>query len=137
MPYYLGVLADALAHSGRSDAAGMTIRLALDTAQAQEERWCLPELLRIQAGIATLQGQTAQAATLLRAALEVAEETGTLAWRLRAATDLARLWRTGPRDAEARALLASVLGQFTEGFATGDLVGAAALLDAWEDGGAS
>jgi predicted ATPase/DNA-binding winged helix-turn-helix (wHTH) protein len=137
MPYYLGVLADALAHSGRAEAAGVTIRLALDTAQAQEERWCLPELLRIQAGIATLQGQTAQAATLLRAALEVAEETGTLAWRLRAATDLARLWRTGPRDAEARALLASVLGQFTEGFATGDLVDAAALLDAWEDGGAS
>lgn len=131
MPYYLSVLADALDHDGQPDAAHETMRLALETAAVQEERWCLPEVMRIQAGMAARRGQTEAAATLLLGAIDIATETGALAWRLRAATDLARLWRAGPRDGDARALLAGVLGQFTEGFGTRDLVDAARLLDAW------
>jgi predicted ATPase len=53
---------------------------------------------------------------------------------LRAAASLARLRRDQGRLAEARDLLASVYGWFTEGFDTPDLKDAKALLD--ELGGA-
>ena len=49
-------------------------------------------------------------------------------WELRAARDLARLWRDQGKRAEARELLASVYGWFTEGFETVDLKDAKALL---------
>jgi len=129
MPYYLSVLADALADSGRVDEAQTTIRMALEMAHAQEELWCLPEVLRIQAAIGQGLGKTEEAEGLLVRAMAAAEETGGLSWRLRSAIDLARLWRAGGKNAEARAMLLSVLNKFSEGFATRDLVIAAELID--------
>ena len=43
-----------------------------------------------------------------------------LAWELRAATSLARLWAEAGEPARGRDLLASVCEQFTEGFGTAD-----------------
>jgi predicted ATPase len=48
---------------------------------------------------------------------------------LRAATSLARLLRDRGRIGEARALLASVYGRFTEGFGTADLQARKKLFD--------
>jgi predicted ATPase len=48
---------------------------------------------------------------------------------LRAASDLARLWRDGGKHREARALLAPVYGWFSEGFDTPDLKEAKTVLD--------
>jgi predicted ATPase len=48
---------------------------------------------------------------------------------LRAAVSLARLRHDQDRDTEARDLLASIYGWFTEGFHTPDLKEAKALLD--------
>jgi predicted ATPase len=48
---------------------------------------------------------------------------------LRAAISFARLWADRGRRAEARDLLASVYGWFTEGFGTADLTEAKVLLD--------
>ena len=50
-------------------------------------------------------------------------------FELRAALDLARLWRNQGKRAEARDLLAPVYDWFTEGFDTWDLKQAKALLD--------
>jgi predicted ATPase len=50
--------------------------------------------------------------------------------RLRAARDLARLWRDQSRCAEARDLLSPVYGWFTEGFDTTDLKEAKTLMEA-------
>ena len=47
----------------------------------------------------------------------------------RAATGFARLWRDQSKVQEARELLASVYGWFTEGFDTRDLKEAKALLE--------
>ena len=47
---------------------------------------------------------------------------------LRAATDLARLWINQGKRAEARDVLASIYGRFTEGFDTQDLKEANSLL---------
>ena len=51
-------------------------------------------------------------------------------WELRAAMDLARLWRDRGGRAQARDLLAPVYGWFTEGFDLPDLREAKLLLDA-------
>ena len=50
-------------------------------------------------------------------------------WELRAATSLARLWRSQGKPKHARDLLAPVYGWFNEGFDTRDLKAAKALLD--------
>jgi predicted ATPase len=58
----------------------------------------------------------------------VAGEIGALSWRLRAAHDLAKLWLARSRTDDARKMLLPVYHEFTEGFATRDLVVAADLL---------
>jgi len=62
-------------------------------------------------------------------ALNCARRQGALSWELRTATDLASLLRDQYRAAEARELLGSVYGRFTEGFATVDLQEAKSLLE--------
>jgi len=128
MPYYLSVLADALAQGGRIGEAATAIRSAREIAHARSERWCLPEVLRIQAAVTARQGGRQEAEKLLATAMAHAGETGALSWKLRAATDLVRL-RQAPPGA-ARAILQPVLAAFTEGFTTRDYLAALELIDA-------
>ncbi|RON53931.1 ATP-binding protein [Pseudomonas frederiksbergensis] len=83
---------------------------------------CLDERLREQAR--SHSGE----AVLLRA-LAVAREQGALAWELRSATSLARLWQGQGDFRRAYELLAPVYARFTEGFATPDLLKVRRLLD--------
>jgi predicted ATPase len=80
----------------------------------------------------SLQGtqQAGEAETRYQKALEVAGRQGAKSLELRAATDLARLWRDQGRIVEARDLLATHFDWFTEGLDTPDLMDAKALLDA-------
>jgi predicted ATPase/DNA-binding winged helix-turn-helix (wHTH) protein len=128
MPYYLSVLTDALIHCGRLGEAETTIRTALDRAHAQNERWCVPELLRIRAAILAASDRPGEAEAALVVSMASALEIGALSWRLRAANDLAKLWRARSRTDDARKMLLPIYGEFTEGFATRDLVVAADLL---------
>jgi predicted ATPase len=64
--------------------------------------------------------------SLLEQALTIARGQSARSLELRAARDLADLWR---KRTEARDLLAPVYGWFTEGFDTLDLKEAKALLD--------
>lgn len=67
-----------------------------------------------------------------RRALEVARRQGPRSLELRAATSLARLWQAQGQREAARRLLAPAYGAFTEGFETGDLRAAEALLQELE-----
>ncbi len=58
----------------------------------------------------------------------LAHEQGALTWELRAAMDLARLWRHTDREQEAIARLEEVFARHTEGFDMPDLRQAAALI---------
>jgi predicted ATPase len=49
---------------------------------------------------------------------------------LRATVSLSRLWQSRGKKEEARQMLADICGWFTEGFDTGDLIEARALLEA-------
>ena len=62
-------------------------------------------------------------------ALAVARQQQAKSWELRAATSLARLWRSQGKVQQARELLAPVYGWFTEGFDTRDLKEAKVLLE--------
>jgi len=60
--------------------------------------------------------------------MALAEAMGALPWRLRAANDLAKLWRALSRADDARQMLLPIYDEFTEGFQTRDLLVAADLL---------
>jgi predicted ATPase len=61
-------------------------------------------------------------------AIDVARRQNAKSWELRGAVSLARLRRQQGRPQEAVALLALILGGFTEGFDTADLQAARTLL---------
>lgn len=128
LPYFIGVLAEALARHGRLGEADAKIREALDLMAAQNEKWCAPELLRIQASIVLAHGQHDTAETLLIKSRAIAEEIGALSWGLRTSNDLARLWQAQSRDEDAKRMLQSIYDSFTEGFETRDLVSASQIL---------
>jgi predicted ATPase len=99
---------------------------AMETAK---ERWCEAEVNRIAGEIALLSPEpdVAKAETCFERALAVAREQQAKSWELRAAMSMSRLWRDQGKCAEARNLLGSVYGWFTEGFDTRDLKEAKAL----------
>ncbi|KQY13617.1 hypothetical protein ASE23_27605 [Rhizobium sp. Root73] len=130
LPYFLGVLAEALARHGRIDEAEVKVREALDLMSTQNEQWCAPELLRIQASVAQAHGRYDTAETILIESKAIADEIGALSWGLRTSNDLARLWQAQSRDEEARLMLQPVYDRFTEGLETRDLVNASQILHA-------
>ena len=65
----------------------------------------------------------------LHQALAVARRQHVKSLELRGAMSLSRLWQQQGKRAEARQLLASVYGWFTEGFDTADLQDAKTLLE--------
>jgi predicted ATPase len=130
MSWILAVLADALARSGRLAEATSTIEEAMRWGHAHNERWCMPEVLRIRATIFNLQGCRDRAESDLLDSLAMARDMKGLSWQLRSATELAHLLRSRSRFEEAREVLLSAFSAFTEGFTTRDLVVAAGLLEA-------
>jgi hypothetical protein len=127
----LGELAACLGDAGEVAEGLATVEETLARCEARDERWYVAELLRIKGELALLEGAADAAAAAeghFLEALDCARPQGALSWELRAATDLARLWRDQDRAAEARELLGSVYGRFTEGFETVDLRKAKTLL---------
>jgi predicted ATPase len=121
-----------LAEVGRVDQALGTIDEALTKSERGEERWCIAELLRTKADLVLLVGNpgtTHAAEELLEQALHWTRRQDVLSLELRVAMSLARLGHQQGRAEPARELLASVYGRFTEGFDTGDLRAAKALLN--------
>ena len=100
-----------------------TVEGAIARCEASGERWYLPELWRIK-GEVIARGGSGDAEECFRRSLTLAREQNARSWELRAAISLARL----RRDAAARDDLSKVYGEFTEGFATGDMRAARRLL---------
>jgi class 3 adenylate cyclase/predicted ATPase len=127
--YELLVFAEALLKAGEPDRAQQLVQEALDCITTSRNRLFEAEAHRLSgACLASRSGQTAEAEKRLLQAIETAERQGALAFKLRAATNLARLWRDQNRRGEAHDLLSPVYNQFTEGFDTPDLKDAKALL---------
>ena len=129
---FLGEFAEASGRAGNVAQGLAAIQEALDRAERNEERWYLPELLRIRGDLARREGTSisaGEAERWLRQSLDLAREQQTPSWELRTASSLFRLWRQAGRTAEAHALLASIFGRFEQGFGTADFREAKELLD--------
>jgi tetratricopeptide (TPR) repeat protein len=133
--YQLGITAQfvllcpALLLRNESEAALEVIDHGLSIVSHNSERSFEAELYRLKAGALLMRGAPdAEAETLLDQALRTARSQQARSLELRAATDLARLWMNQGKHAEALDLLSSIYGRFAEGFETGGLKEAEALL---------
>jgi len=116
--------------SGQLDEALAAADEALALSGRDGESFHTPELFRIRGRILSLRSPSdpPEVERWLVRGLNLARRQSALAWELRAATNLAGLWRDAARRDEAREVLAGVYGQFTEGFETPDLAAARRLL---------
>jgi tetratricopeptide (TPR) repeat protein len=130
-PFFLSYLACAYAELSQFDDAWGYIGEALAAIEITKERVWEAEVNRIAGEIAlkSPERDVAKATAYFERALAVARQQQAKSWELRAAMSMARLWRDQGKRDEARELLAPVCGWFTEGFDTGDLKEAKALLD--------
>ncbi|EIG63560.1 AAA family ATPase [Bradyrhizobium sp. WSM1253] len=128
-PYKRSILAEICLQAGRWSEAEEQLGEGLRLVRATDERWYEAELHRLAAELALAEGDKVNAEVKFRRALTLATAQSARMWELRAAKGLARLWREAGKIDEARALLAPVLGSFTEGFDTRDLIEGRALLD--------
>ena len=134
VPYYLSILADACLRAGRLGEARAALEEALSLVEKNDERFQEAELQRLQGELALAEsGNQAAALEFFQRAIGTARRQQSRAWELRATMSLARLWRKQARSEKAFEALSVVHGTFSEGFATPDLVDAAALLETLSD----
>jgi predicted ATPase/DNA-binding winged helix-turn-helix (wHTH) protein len=124
-------LASTLAARGQEEEALDTINQAIVLAENSGNLLSLPELLRVKAEIlmSAKKPDSASAEHLLRQALDRARRQSSLAWELRIATSLAKLWAPQDRHHEAHKMLAPAFARFDEGFDRHDLRVAKEMLD--------
>jgi DNA-binding SARP family transcriptional activator len=129
LPYYFGLLAQICGQAGYVQDGLAAIDEAMAEARASNERWWDAELHRLRGALLEASGADShevEAAYQRAIALARAQQVRTL--ELRATTNLAQLWRTQQRAADARQLLEAIYAWFTEGFETPDLQAAQELL---------
>jgi class 3 adenylate cyclase/tetratricopeptide (TPR) repeat protein len=129
MPFLLTTLAQTYQSAGQPQEGLNRIAEAIKIAEATQERWAEAEMHRVQATLLLSVHEHAAGEESYCRALTVARRQGARFWELRAALDLARLWRDQGKRTEARDLLAPIYAWFTEGFDTPVLKEAKALLE--------
>ncbi|HEX3071576.1 MAG TPA: AAA family ATPase [Thermoanaerobaculia bacterium] len=101
-------IADICASAGLTDDALQWVSVGLAGAEACEDRYYLPELHRLRAGLLLASGEQADAIAAYGEALRFASEQNATVLRVRAGTDLARFYIRDGKVAEAAALLEDV-----------------------------
>jgi predicted ATPase len=131
MAWDLSQLAKAHATIAQFDEAWRCIGEAMTALEATKETWCEAEIYRLAGEVALMSPEldATKAEAYFEHALAVARAQHAKSWELRAAVDIARLWRDQGKRQQAHDLLAPVYGWFTEGFETLDLKEAKSLLE--------
>jgi predicted ATPase len=129
MPFFLTTLAELYGLAAQPDEGLNCLAEAAELAETTQERWAEAEMHRLRGTLLLSTHRHAAAEDSYHRALAVARRQSAKLWELRAALDLARLWRDQSKRTEARDLLAPVYNWFTEGFDTPVLQDAKALLD--------
>jgi predicted ATPase len=126
--YFLSHLAEACLAAGRDEDAERALDEARQLAATNLDAYYLPELLRQRGELMLLRGDRAAAWSCFTEALEAARSLDARSLELRAATSLARLAAVRGNAGSALSQLEEVYRWFSEGFDTGDLHGAQALI---------
>ena len=131
LPLVLSYLTRAYAELGQFDDAWRSISDAMTAVETTKERLWEAEVNRMAGEIAlrSPEPDVVKVEAYFERALAVARQQQAKSWELRAAMSMARLWRDQGKRQQARDLLASIYGWFTEGFDTLDLKQAKTLLD--------
>jgi predicted ATPase len=131
VPFLCTLLADVADHLGRMADGLQALAEAHILVEQHEERFWEAEVWRLRGVLLLRQPGTppAEAEACFQRALDIARRQEAKSLELRAAMSLARLWQQQGKDAEARELLGSIYGWFTEGFDTADLQDAKTLLE--------
>jgi len=130
-PHDLTVLAGAYIETRRLDEALRILTEALAIVDDHEEVVFEAETHRLKGELLLKQSNSniAEARTCFERAIKIARSQSAKSWELRATMSLARWLASQGQSDEARAVLAEIYNWFTEGFETGDLKDAKALLD--------
>ena len=130
-PYFMSVLAEAVARNGNPEAGLALIEEVLGNMARPgwEDQSGLAEILRLKGWILGQQGKIDAAEQSLHASLDVARQQQAKSWELRTSTTLAKLLSNRGDRRAARELLSPVYDWFTEGFGTHDLKAARELLE--------
>jgi class 3 adenylate cyclase/predicted ATPase len=129
MPFILTIFAETYALAARPEEGLNRLAEAVKLVETAQERWVEAEIHRLRGRLLLSLCEHTAAEHSYGHAITVARQQSAKFWELRAALDLARLWRDQGKPQQARELLAPVYGWFTEGFDTLDLKQAKALLD--------
>ena len=126
----LGELAACFGEADQTDRGLDVIEDVLARCNDRQERWYLPELIRIKGELMLKQAKNLPSAErCFGEAMEIAAQQGARFWELRCAISIAR-FRTGQgRNADALEILESVCGSPTEGSRTADLRNARGLIE--------
>lgn len=126
---YLCMLASTYLQLGDGEKGLIALAEAKDLAARNDEHMWEAEIARLGGELRLIHGAPVdEVEAYLQTALDVARRQSAKSFELRAAMSLARLWRDQGRLIDARALLASTYGWFTEGFETSDLLAVKALI---------
>ena len=128
IPFYLIALAEAYGMAAQPEEGLDRLAEAAKLIETTQERWIEPEIHRLRGTLLLSMHEQTEAEDSYRHALAVAQEQSAKFWELRAALDLARLWRDQGKHNKARNLLAPIYDWFTEGFDTPFLQDAKTLL---------
>jgi class 3 adenylate cyclase/tetratricopeptide (TPR) repeat protein len=128
-PFVLTTLAEVYGMAAQPKEGLNRLDQAAKWVETTQERWAEAEMHRMRGTLLLSMHEHAAAEGSYRQALAIAQRQSAKFWELRAALDLARLWRDQGKRTEARDLLAAVYNWFTEGFDTPVLQEAKLLLD--------
>jgi predicted ATPase len=125
----LALQADAQLAIGKPEAALASVAAGLKAVEKMGGAPLEAELHRLKGETLLVgAGSVSEAEAAIQKAIAVARRQNAKSWELRGAMSLARLRRQQGRPQEAAALLAPILGWFTEGLDTADLKAARTLL---------
>ena len=128
-PYGLLLLAEGLIRRSEFIEALAAVGEGFQSIESTGQHQWEAELYRLKALTLLGQNDLQESRHALTEALQVSRNQQAIVYELRAATRLARLMAELGRRADAHDLLGTLYGRFTEGFDTGDLKEAKALLD--------
>ena len=126
----LSNMAEAFLMAGDLAAAASALQDGFAFVEQSGEQYWLADLHRLSGQVALLQAEPdrARAEACFAKAIEVARSQEARLLELRAATDLARLWRGSRADGDLRGLLEPILAMIEGGETARDIIDARALL---------